>query len=89
MNGLKKELDSFFSNLPESPQFKTKVKATALKRLETFPTAYRLAHKCSYYSKKWRGNIRDILPIEWLILRLLILKVWGDVFLNYPVVEEE
>jgi asparagine synthetase B (glutamine-hydrolysing) len=88
-DSLKCELGTFFSTPVDStrPQkFKTGVKTRALKMLETWPTAYGFAHKYFYYVRKWRGKVRDILPPEQLIIRLLILKVWGDVFLNYPVV---
>ncbi len=60
------------------------MKASAFRLLEKSPAAYRFAHKSSYYVRKWRGKPRDTLPPEQLIIRLLILKVWGDVFLNYP-----
>jgi asparagine synthetase B (glutamine-hydrolysing) len=89
MDSLKRELDIFFSALSDSPHIITRVRLNALKRLETLPNAYRLAHKFSYFYRKTQGNLRDFLPPEWLILRLLILKMWGEVFLNYPVVREE
>jgi hypothetical protein len=81
-------LDAFFfapSSL-EMHGLKARVKTGALELLKRAPTAYGFAHKCSYYVRRWRGKSRDILPPDQLIIRLLILKVWGDVFLNYPVV---
>lgn len=84
-NGLEKELDAFFA--PRSaPSIQTKAKARATKLLGKSPTAYNLAHKCSYYFRKRTGRVRDRLPMEQLIIRLLILKLWGNVFLDYPVV---
>jgi asparagine synthase (glutamine-hydrolysing) len=83
---LKGELDAFFSTRSGSQTFDTSVRKNTLEVLKTLPTAYRFAYKCSYYARKWLGRTRDVLSPERLILRLLILKVWGDVFLNYPVV---
>ena len=84
IDGLKSELDAFFAT-PVEPSIKARVRTGALKLLEKSPTTYNFAHKCSYYVRKWRERIRDSLPPEQLIIRLLILKVWGDVFLDYPV----
>lgn len=84
IDGLKGELDAFFAT-PAEPSIKARVRTGALKLLEKSPTAYNFAHKCSYYVRKWREKIRDSLPPEQLIMRLLILKVWGDIFLDYPV----
>ena len=84
IDGLKSELDAFFA-APAEPPIKARVRTGALKLLEKSPTTYNFAHKCSYYVRKWRERIRDSLPPEQLIIRLLILKVWGDVFLDYPV----
>ncbi|MDY6876432.1 MAG: asparagine synthase-related protein [Chloroflexota bacterium] len=88
LDNLKNELDAFFAPSVVGPATKIRagVKTSALKLLEISPAAYNFAHKCSYYAQKWRGNVRDYLPPENLIIRLLILKVWGDVFLDYPVV---
>ncbi len=84
-DGLKNELDAFFAP-PTEPSMKSRLRTGALGLLETSPSAYNFAHKCSYYAQKWRGKVRDTLSPEDLIIRLLIIKVWGDVFLNYPVV---
>jgi len=88
LNGLKSELDAFFA-IPVDPSIETRAKTSALELLETWPAAHHFAHKCSYYVRKWRGQVRDLLPPEELIMRLLVLKVWGDVFLNYPVARTE
>jgi asparagine synthase (glutamine-hydrolysing) len=88
-DSLKNELDAFFSappNPPGSHGLKTKMKANAFRLLEKSPAAYNFVHKSSYYVRKRLGKSRDILPTEHLIIRLLILKVWVDVFLSYPVV---
>jgi len=88
IDGLKTELDAFFapSNSVGSQRLKAKVKTNAFKLLQLSSAAYDFAHKSVYHIRKWRGRIRDPLPPERLIMRLLILKVWGDVFVNYPVV---
>jgi asparagine synthetase B (glutamine-hydrolysing) len=88
IDGLKSELDAFFA-IPVDPSIETRAKTSALELLETWPAAHHFAHKCSYYVRKWRGQVRDLLPPEELIMRLLVLKVWGDVFLNYPVARTE
>jgi hypothetical protein len=85
VDALRDELDAFFAS-PIDPAPKTRVRAGVLELLETVPTVYSFAHRCSYGVRKRRGKIRKILPVEQLIRRLLILKVWGDVFLDYPVV---
>lgn len=82
---LKSELDAFFAT-PVRPSMRARVTTGAFGLLATWPAAYNLAHKCSYYARKRRGKVRDALPTEQLIIYLLILKVWGDVFLSYPVV---
>lgn len=89
VDNLKSELDIFFSAPSDSQEFNTRLRTRALEVLKTSPTAYRLVHKCSYYPRKWLGRFRNILPLEWLIIRLLILKKWGDIFLNYPAVKSE
>ncbi len=84
IDSLQNELDTFFAT-PIDPSVKTRVRKGALELLKISPTAYHFVHKCSYYVRKRRGKIRNILPSERLIIRLLILKVWGDMFLGYPV----
>jgi asparagine synthase (glutamine-hydrolysing) len=84
IDSLQNELDTFFAT-PVGPSIKTRVRKGALELLKISPTAYHFVHKCSYYVRKRRGKIRNILPPERLIIRLLILKVWGDIFLGYPV----
>jgi asparagine synthetase B (glutamine-hydrolysing) len=84
MNRLKRELDAFFA--PKAPaSVKQTMSMRALKLLQKSPAAYDLAHHCTYLVKKRTGRVRDTLPISHLLIRLLILKVWGKVFLNYPV----
>lgn len=85
LDSLKNELDAFFAT-PVRPLIKAKVKTSALELLKKSPVVYNTAHKFSYDVRKRTNKVRDILPPEQLIIRLLILKVWGDVFLSYPVV---
>jgi len=82
---LRSELDAFFAT-PVDPPIRMKARTDILELLKSSPTMYNFAHKCSYYVQKRRGKVRNTLPVEQLIIRLLILKVWGDVFLGYPVV---
>jgi hypothetical protein len=86
---LKAELDAFFSTDPGAQGLATRVKAGALKTLEKSTAVYRVVHGGTYYARKATGRVVDMLPPEWLILRLLILKAWCDVFLNYPVASTE
>jgi asparagine synthetase B (glutamine-hydrolysing) len=86
VDGLQTELDTFFVTSVDS-SIETKARTGALELLKTSPTVYSFVHKCFYHVQKRRGEVRKILPVEQLIRRLLILKVWGDVFLNYPVVK--
>ena len=87
-DSLKAELEAFFSPSDSSASHGLRAKARTgmFRLLEISPSIYNLAHKSSYYVRKWRGKPRDILPPEQLIIRLLILKTWGDIFLDYPVV---
>lgn len=80
---LKNELDTFFmAPVSSSPRAKPKVVGGAMHLLQRFPQVYNLAHKYSYYTRKRRGAYQNTLPTTELILRLLILKTWMDVFLN-------
>jgi len=85
VDNLQNELDAFFAR-PTTTSARTRVRGGALQLLQTFPPAYRFVHQCSYYVQKRRGKIKSTLPVEQLIRRLLILKVWGDIFFDYPVV---
>jgi asparagine synthetase B (glutamine-hydrolysing) len=85
IDGLKSELDTFFSTGPHLQALGKRARGDALKVLGWSPTAYRLAHKCFYTIQKHRGKVRDILLPEQWVIRLLILKAWGDMFLTYPV----
>lgn len=85
LEGLKSELDAFFSTGPHPQALDKRARGDALKALEGLPTAYRLAHKCFYSIQKHRGKVRDVLLPEQWIIRLLILKAWGDMFLTHPV----
>ena len=86
---LKSELDAFFYVPTVSsglPGLRARATTGAFRLLERSPSVYNFAHKSAYYIRKWRAKPREILPPEQLIIRLLILKVWGDVFLNYPAI---
>ena len=83
VSGLKVELDKFFAR-PLRQSSRSLFKQTVLRSLRGSPSLYKALHK-SWYSVK--GLVADPLPLEYLILRLLILKTWGDVFLNYPTTE--
>ena len=87
INNLKSALDAFFSSVPSpaSPRRSLKTAALGLRRIS--PAVFYLAHKSGYYARTWLGRRQDPLHFDRLITRLLILKVWGDVFLNYPVVK--
>jgi hypothetical protein len=85
MGRLQGDLDAFFAVGVGSP-VGSRLRRGVLELLQTSPNVYNFAHKCSYHVQKRRGKIRNILSPEQLIIRLLTLKVWGDVFLNYPVV---
>jgi hypothetical protein len=83
---LRSDLDAFFQPPPSSlgsPRFR--MRAGALRLLGRSPGVFDFAHRSSYYVRKWRGKTRDILPYDQFVIRLLILKVWMDIFLNYPV----
>ena len=60
------------------------LKGNALKLLTRWPATRNLAHRGIHHVQKWRGISPDSLPPQRLIMRLLILKIWGDVFMNYP-----
>jgi asparagine synthetase B (glutamine-hydrolysing) len=79
---LNSELDAFFSANPTPLGLKAGSIAQELR--DKSRTALNLAHKSSYYIRRWTGRLPDPLPPEKLILRLLIFKVWGDIFLSYP-----
>jgi hypothetical protein len=83
LDRLKEQLDAFYTPqaVAASPSFKAKV----IRRLEATPQLYYMSHKTIYHFKKWTGEFDHSLNPEQLIMRLLILKVWTDVFLNYPV----
>ena len=88
IDSLRGELDAFFSAAPHSAGsrgLKATMTTRAFELLRKSPAVYNSAHRSSYYVRKRRGKIRDTLPLEQLIIRLLILNMWGDVFLNYPV----
>jgi asparagine synthetase B (glutamine-hydrolysing) len=83
---LKRELDIFFTpaRSPKSPRPGPTLKGNALKLLTRWPATRNLAHRGIHHVQKWRGISPDSLPLQRLIMRLLILKIWGDVFMNYP-----
>jgi hypothetical protein len=89
MDGLKSELEALTSPVSSGTRgwynLRAKIKAggTALSRIS--PAAFNLAHKSVNTVRKWLGKPYDLqVPPDRTILQLLILKVWGDVFLNYP-----
>jgi asparagine synthetase B (glutamine-hydrolysing) len=89
---LKCQLDAFFAGPSSSAKVtgsgvKARMRTAAVNLQHQSPGTYNLLHSASYYYHKWRGTLRDVLPPEQLIIRLLILKVWTDTFLNYPVVK--
>jgi hypothetical protein len=55
--------------------------------LKRSPVTYNFAHRFIYGVRKKRGQVRDLLPLEEFVIRLLVLKTWGDVFLSYPVLQ--
>ena len=87
---LKEELDAFFhtpSDSRHTPGLKARATASAFDLLKLSPVLYDSAHKSAYYLRRWTGRLSDALPAERLIMRLLILKVWGEIFLALPAVE--
>jgi asparagine synthetase B (glutamine-hydrolysing) len=91
MDSLKSELDALTSPISSASlgrhNLRAKVKAGGIVLRRISPAAFDLAHRSVYTVGKWLGKPRDPLPPNRAILRLLILKVWGDVFLNYPMVK--
>jgi len=81
---LKERLDAFFAL--RVPVASSREKATAW--LNASPKLYSFVHKGVYYAKKWTDKLDYTLDPERLILRLLILATWSDLFLNSPVVRE-
>jgi hypothetical protein len=82
LDRLKELLDAFYTPpvVVASPGVKTKI----IRRLETSPQLYYISHKVSHHFKKLTGKFDHSLDPEQLIMRLLILKVWLNVFLSYP-----
>jgi len=94
INNLKKEIDTFFS-VPLKPSgLKARTKAglhrlqkrAALKLRETSPSVFDFTYKQLYLVQKRMGKIKVHISFDQILLRLLILKVWADVFLGFPVV---
>jgi hypothetical protein len=85
---LKDELDGFFAPSPVETNRRRTWKAATTRLRRFSPAAFNFLYRSSYYARKWMGKYRESLPTERLIIRLLILKVWGDVFLNYPVAKK-
>jgi hypothetical protein len=86
VSNMKSELDSFFALASDTKRpTRPWVKTGAIKLRQGSPTAFNLMHKSAYYAQKWLGKLQAPLSFDRVILRLLILKVWGDLFLNYPV----
>jgi asparagine synthetase B (glutamine-hydrolysing) len=77
---LKQYLDAFYApQVAAAPRAKTR----AIHWLETSPYLYYMSHKAAYHMKRLTGKFDHSLDPEQLIMRLLILKVWGDIFLDY------
>jgi asparagine synthetase B (glutamine-hydrolysing) len=82
-DSLQDELDAFFAPVEGfSTRAMSRVDMRALRK--KWRGVYHLAHKSLYHVKRRTGKINHSLPTELLIMRLLILKVWGDLFLDYP-----
>jgi hypothetical protein len=81
---LREMLDAFFAS--KEPAASSGERATAW--LKASPALYSRVHKGVYYAKKWTGKLDHSLDPERLIIRLLTLVTWGDLFLHSPVVQE-
>jgi hypothetical protein len=84
VGNLKRELDAFFGPA-KRPTNRAVLQAHVMATLKRSPTAYRLLHQYDYQARRRTGRIDHSVATEQLILRLLILKVWGDLFLELPV----
>ena len=83
VDSLREELDRFFAPVEGfSTRAMGRIDMRALRK--NWRGVYHLAHKSLYHAKRRTGRINHSLPTELLIMRLLILKVWGDLFLDYP-----
>ncbi len=75
---LKTKLDAFFASQAAGPSTGL---ARISGRLNEKTRFYHWLHTGVYYARKWSGRINHALATDRLILRLLILKTWGDLFL--------
>lgn len=83
-DGLRSELEALFfaaSGSVEQRRLEATLKAGAVRLLTKSPTVYDLTFRTVRSVQARMGKSRDHLPPGRLIMRLLILKVWGDVFL--------
>jgi asparagine synthetase B (glutamine-hydrolysing) len=68
---------------------KQSIKVRGVQAVSRFPAIHRLVHKGAYRLRKRNGTITANLPLARVVMRLLILNVWGDMFLNHPVAPEK
>ncbi|HLF26875.1 MAG TPA: asparagine synthase-related protein [Anaerolineae bacterium] len=87
--GLRSEIEALFTPVCENSAEWCKprplAKSGAMWLRERSPLAFNIAHRANYTVHKWLGKNAASFPSNRAILRLLILKVWTDVFLNYRV----
>lgn len=85
-DGLTGLLDAFFA-APADVSSRPTLRGRVAQRIKAMsPTVFHHAHKSFYRIKQRLGQPVYGLPVNRVIIRLLVLKAWGDVFLNYPVV---
>ena len=73
IDNLKIELDAFFSNNGHSHDYGVTVKMGQM--LRKFPVIYNFA-------QKWWSKSRSGIPMEIVIIRMLTLKIWCDLFMS-------
>ncbi len=73
IDNLKIELDAFFSNNGHSHDYGVTVKMGQM--LRKFPVIYNFA-------QKWWSKSRSGIPMEIVIIRMLTLKIWCDLFIS-------
>jgi asparagine synthetase B (glutamine-hydrolysing) len=84
---LKRELDAFFAAPVQPGQqhgLNARLKRSIDQVLDKSQAARDLVHRAAYSIRKRTGRSTPSLPPEKFVMRLLILKVWGDLFMNYP-----
>jgi hypothetical protein len=94
-DGLVNELDAFFATsqasaeagaVPRQRPMANARKRVAQRLIKMSPELFRHAHRSFYSFNRWMNRPMYLAPTQAAILRLLILKAWANVFLNYPVV---